>query len=48
LRLEEREDGPALVRGQGVGSDRQTVIRLKERDGEWQVTGVNEERVGSG
>jgi hypothetical protein len=35
------------VRGQGVGSDRQTVIRLEERGGEWQVTGIDEERVGS-
>jgi hypothetical protein len=36
------------VRRQGVGSDRRTVLRLVERDGEWQVTGVNEERVDSG
>ena len=46
--LEERVDGAALVRQQGVGSDRRTVLRLVERDGEWQVTGVDEERVGSG
>jgi len=46
--LEEREDGPALVRGQGVGSDRQTVLWLAERDGEWRVTGVDEERVEPG
>jgi hypothetical protein len=36
------------VRGQGVGSDRRTVLMLAERDGEWQVTGVDEERVESG
>ena len=43
--LEDREDGPALVRGQGVGSDRRTVVSLVERDGDWQVTGVETERV---
>lgn len=44
-RLEERDDGAALVRQQGVGSDRRTVVWLAERDGEWHVTGVSEERV---
>jgi hypothetical protein len=46
-RLEERESGPVLVRGQGVGNERRTVIRLAETDGEWRVTGVDEERVES-
>jgi hypothetical protein len=46
-RLEERESGPVLVRGQGVGTERRTVIRLAETDGEWRVTGLDEERVES-
>lgn len=46
--LEAREDGPALVRPQGVGSDRRTVLSLAERDGDWQVTGVDEEPVEPG
>ena len=44
--LEEREDGPALVRQQGVGSDRRTVVSLTERDGDWHVIDVETERVG--
>lgn len=44
-RLEERDGGATLVRQQGVGSDRRTVVSLTERDGEWRVTGVSEERV---
>lgn len=45
--LEEREDGPVLVRQQGVGSDRRTVLSLVERGGDWEVTGVDEEPVES-
>lgn len=44
-RLEARDDGPVLLRGQGVGNARRTVIRLAETDGDWRVTGVGEERV---
>jgi hypothetical protein len=44
-RLEERERGPVLVRGQGVGNERRTVVRLDESDGDWRVTGVDEEPV---
>lgn len=43
--LEDRADGAALVRGQGIGSDRRTVVSLVERDGDWHVTGVDEESV---
>jgi hypothetical protein len=43
-RLEERESGPVLVRGQGVGNERRTVVRLEERGGDWHVTGIDEER----
>jgi len=45
-RLEERESGPVLVRGQGVANERRTVVSLEERDGDWRVTDIDEERVG--
>jgi hypothetical protein len=47
-RLEEHADGAVLVRQQGVGSDRRTVVSLTERDGDWHVTGVAEEPVECG
>ena len=47
-RLEERDDGPVLVRGRGVGTGRRTVVSLEERDGGWRVTGVGEERSDGG
>lgn len=45
-RLEERESGAVLVRQQGVGDERRTVVRLEERGENWRVIGVDEERVG--
>jgi hypothetical protein len=44
-RLEERESGAVLVRGRGVGNEHRTVVHLEESDGDWRVTGVDEERV---
>jgi len=44
-RLDERDGGPVLVRGQGVGNERRTVVKLEERDDDWRVTGVDEESV---
>lgn len=46
-RLEERDGDPVLVRQRG-GPSRLTVVRLDDSDGDWQVTGVDDEHYSFG